>query len=188
MKKFGILYQEYSLFVGTIEPRKNLLVLLDAYECLPLMVRNQWPLVIAGYQGWRSEHIHARIARGVRTGWIKYLGFVDGNDLPLLFSGARLFVFPSLYEGFGLPVLEAMASGVPVVCSNSSSLPEIAEGVALMGNPQDAQALSGLIHRALTDLTWRTEATLRGLARARDYSWKRCAQSTANVYAIASGI
>lgn len=182
LNKYGLHYHRYSLFVGTIEPRKNLLVLLDAYERLPAGLRKQWPLVLTGYQGWRSEEIHARIANGARAGWVRYLGFVDSDDLPLLYAGARLFVFPSLYEGFGLPVLEAMSSGIPVVCSNSSSLPEVAEGVALMCDAHDVQALSGCIERGLEDLSWRTEASSRGLARAWDYSWLRCAQATADVY------
>lgn len=183
--KYGLGYQRYCLFVGTIEPRKNLLVLLDAYERLPAALRKQWPLVLTGYQGWRSDEIHARIAHGTRAGWVRYLGFVDSDDLPLLYAGARLFVFPSLYEGFGLPVLEAMSSGIPVVCSNSSSLPEVAEGVALMCDAHDVQALSGCIERGLEDFSWRIEASSRGLAKARDYSWRRCAQATADVYVSA---
>lgn len=181
--KHGLGFQGYSLFVGTIEPRKNLQALLDAYEYLPMAQRLRWPLVLTGYQGWLSDEIHARIARGENAGWLKYLGFVDSDDLPLLYAGARLFVFPSLYEGFGLPVLEAMASGVPVICSDSSSLPEVAEGVALMCNAHDAQAFSRLIERGLEDLAWRAEASARGLAKAKGYSWERCAQATAAVYA-----
>lgn len=183
--KHGLGFQHYSLFVGTIEPRKNLLALLDAYERLPVNLRRQWPLVLAGYQGWRSDEIHARINHGARAGWVRYLGFVDSNELPLLYAGARLFVFPSLYEGFGLPVLEAMSSGIPVVCSNSSSLPEVAEGVALMCDPHDVRALSGLIERGLEDITWRDNAISHGLIKAQNYSWGNCAKATAEVYAKA---
>ncbi|WP_077231319.1 glycosyltransferase family 4 protein [Methyloversatilis thermotolerans] len=185
LNKHGLAYQRYSLFVGTIEPRKNLLVLLDAYERLPARLRNQWPLVLTGYRGWRSEGIHARIAQGVRAGWVKYLGFVDGEDLPLLYAGAWLFVFPSLYEGFGLPVLEAMSSGIPVVCSRSSSLPEVAEGVALMCEANDVDALTESIKRALEDDSWRVKAILAGLVKSRNYSWPRCAQATADIYVSA---
>ena len=122
----------YSLFVGTIEPRKNIENLLNAYGRLPLALRQRWPLILSGYHGWRSEAIHSRIAQAQQEGWARYLGFIASEDLPLLFAGARLFTFPSHYEGFGLPVLEAMSSGVPVVCSNSSSLPEVAGSAALM--------------------------------------------------------
>lgn len=101
----------YSLFVGTIEPRKNIEALLDAYGRLPLALRQRWPLILTGYHGWRSESIHSRIAQAQQQGWARYLGFAASEDLPLLFAGARLFTFPSHYEGFGLPVLEAMSSG-----------------------------------------------------------------------------
>ncbi len=185
LDKHGLDYQRYSLFVGTIEPRKNLLVLLDAYERLTAGLRKQWPLVLTGYQGWRSEQIHARIAQGARAGWVKYLGFVDSDDLPLLYAGARLFVFPSLYEGFGLPILEAMSSGIPVVCSNSSSLPEVAEGVALMCDADDVEALTNSIERGLEDTSWRIQAISAGLVKAGGYSWRHCAQATADVYVSA---
>ena len=185
LKKYGLAFRRYSLFVGTIEPRKNILTLLDAYERLPVRLRKEWPLVLVGYQGWCSHEIHARIANGVRAGWVKYLGYTENEDLPLLYAGTRLFVFPSLYEGFGLPVLEAMASGVPVVCSNASALPEVAEGVALMCNPYDVEALSGLIARGLEDVPWRTEASAAGLVKARAYSWGRSAQATVDAYACA---
>jgi glycosyltransferase involved in cell wall biosynthesis len=103
----------YSLYAGTIEPRKNIESLLVAYSQLPVAMRKRWPLVLTGYQGWMSESIHRRIETVQREGWARYLGFVPGEDLPLLFAGARLFAFPSHYEGFGLPVLEALSSGVP---------------------------------------------------------------------------
>ena len=185
LNKHGLDYQRYSLFVGTVEPRKNLLTLLDAYERLPVKLSKQWPLVLTGYRGWRSEKIHDRIAQGARAGWVKYLGFVDSEDLPLLYAGAWLFVFPSLYEGFGLPLLEAMSSGIPVVCSRSSCLPEVAEGVALMCDAHDVQALTDSIERGLEDSSWRIQAISSGLTRAKDYSWGRCAQATADVYVSA---
>ncbi|MBK5008024.1 glycosyltransferase family 4 protein [Pseudomonas sp. S32] len=172
----------YSLFVGTIEPRKNLQNLLDAYGRLPLALRRRWPLIITGYHGWRSEAIHARIAEAQQQGWARYLGFAPSEDLPLLFAGARLFTFPSHYEGFGLPVLEAMSSGVPVVCSNSSSLPEVAGPAALMCAPDDVEALTALLQRGLEDEAWREAAVAQGLAHASGFSWERCAQGTLEVY------
>lgn len=172
----------YSLFVGTIEPRKNLQNLLDAYGRLPLALRRRWPLIITGYHGWRSEAIHARIAEAQQQGWARYLGFAPSEDLPLLFAGARLFTFPSHYEGFGLPVLEAMSSGVPVVCSNSSSLPEVAGPAALMCAPDDVEGLTALLQRGLEDEAWRKAAVAQGLAHAGGFSWERCAQGTLEVY------
>ena len=182
LNKFGLLAGEYCLYVGTIEPRKNLEALLDAYSRLPHAERQRWPLVLTGYRGWRSEQLHARIATAVAAGWARYLGFVEADELPLIYAGARLFVFPSLYEGFGLPVLEAMASGIPVVCSNASTLPEVAGDAAAMCEPQDVDTLSQLIAAGLEDETWRAGARCRGLLRAADFSWQRCARETAAVY------
>ena len=180
--KYGLILQGYSLCVGTIEPRKNLDVLLDAYELLPKSVRQQWPLVLIGYQGWHSEQLHARIDAAMSEGWAHYLGFVEADDLPLIYAGARIFVFPSLYEGFGLPVLEAMASGIPVVCSNASTLPEVAGDAAAMFEPQDVDALSELINMALQDESWRVQAVKNGMQQAGKFSWQRCAKETAAVY------
>ena len=182
LTKHALSFQGYSLYVGTIEPRKNLDVLLDAYASLSLSIRKQWPLVIIGYKGWRSDHLHARIDKAVKEGWVHYLGFVAADELPLIYSGARVFVFPSLYEGFGLPVLEAMASGVPVVCSNASTLPEVTVDAAAMCEPQDVDGLSELISRALQDENWRNQAISKGLLQAASFSWQRCAEETVQVY------
>lgn len=182
LSSYGLKPQGYCLYVGTIEPRKNLEALLDAYALLPPPVRREWPLVLAGYHGWRSEQLHARIEAAVAQGWARYLGFVDAAALPLIYAGARVFAFPSLYEGFGLPVLEAMASGVPVVCSNSSTLPEVAGEAAAMCAPQDVDALSHLLAFALEDEGWRADARRKGLLRAAGFSWQRCAEETVAVY------
>lgn len=182
LQRYGLLYEGYTLFVGTIEPRKNILALLEAYEGLPQGVRQRWPLVLTGYKGWRSEDIHARIHRARQQGWCKYLGYLPAADLPGIFAGARLFAFPSLYEGFGLPVLEALASGVPVVCSNSSSLPEVAGTAALLHHAEDRKQLREHLMRGLEDERWRRQAVAAGLDRARKFSWQRCATETLSVY------
>lgn len=182
LARHGLQPGGYSLYVGTIEPRKNLERLLAAYGRLPLALRQRWPLVLSGYRGWCSEAIHARIARAEREGWARYLGFVPGAELPLLFAGTRLFAFPSLYEGFGLPVLEAMASGVPVVCSDSASLPEVAGEAALMCAAEDDTQLTRNLQRALEDADWRRRAVVRGLAQAARFSWQRSAEQTVAVY------
>ncbi|MER2298824.1 MAG: glycosyltransferase family 1 protein [Pseudomonas sp.] len=182
LARYGLQAGGYSLFVGTIEPRKNLETLLDAYGKLPVALRQRWPLILTGYHGWRSEAIHQRIAQAQQQGWARYLGFAASEDLPLLYSGARLFTFPSHYEGFGLPVLEAMSSGVPVVCSNSSSLPEVAGQAALMCAPGDVDGLSALLRQGLENENWRLAAVQQGLTHAAGFSWERCAQATIEVY------
>jgi alpha-1,3-rhamnosyl/mannosyltransferase len=182
LKQYDLAPGGYALFVGTIEPRKNIVALLDAYAMLPLDLRQRWPLILAGYQGWCSEAIYRRIHLAQQQGWARYLGYVPAEHLPGLFAGARLFAFPSLYEGFGLPVLEAMASGVPVVCSDSSSLPELVGKAALCSPAEDISALHQNLRRGLEDEDWRAQAISAGMQNADTYSWSRCADETIAVY------
>lgn len=182
LARLGLKAQGYSLFVGTIEPRKNLDRLLCAYELLPETLRKHYPLVLAGSKGWHSEATHAHMERAAHAGWLRYLRFVSQQDLPALYAGAALFTYPSLYEGFGLPVLEAMASGVPIVTSTVSSLPEVAGHVALSVEPQDTDALAAALTRGLQDTMWRTQASQQGIERAAGFTWQRCAQKTVEVY------
>lgn len=182
MTRLGLVAGQYTLFTGTIEPRKNISTLLDAYERMPLELRARFPLVICGFSGWNSESLHSRFEKATQQGWLLYLGYLSSNDLPLLFSGARTFLFPSLYEGFGLPVLEAMASGVPVVCSNAASLPEVLGESGLMCDALDVEGLTTAIIKSLEDEDWRNDAIAAGLVRANTFSWKRCAQETIKAY------
>ena len=185
LSRFGLLANTYSFFVSTIEPRKNLLNLLAAYRGLPLAMRQQWPLVLAGGGGWQSDDIHEDIQRASREGWLKYLGFVEQRDLPALYAGARLFTYPSWYEGFGLPIAEAMASGVPVLTSNCSSMPEVAGGAAMLVEPADVPAIRLGLMQALEDETWRTQAIQAGLQRATELSWDDCMEKTILAYRAA---
>ncbi len=182
ISKYNIKVGKYAFFTGSIEPRKNISTLLDAYERLPVELRKTIPLVISGYKGWESEKLRARFAVAEKNGWLRYLGYTSAEDLPFLFAGAKTFIFPSLYEGFGLPVLEAMASGIPVVCSNSSSLPEVVGNCALMNDPLDTEGLTSSILKSLDDDCWRKQAIERGLERAKLFSWENCAQETLNAY------
>lgn len=182
LARYGLKHGTYTLYTGTIEPRKNLVNLIAAYERLPQSLRAAYPLVLSGHRGWQNEAIMARIEKAQREGWLTYLGFVPEEDLPILFAGARLFAFPSLYEGFGLPVLEAMASAVPVVTSNRSSLPEVGGDAALLIEPEDVGAICAAFERALTDDSWRQKAIIDGLAQAKKFSWEKCAADTLTAY------
>ena len=186
LQAFGLTAGAYALFVSTIEPRKNLHNLMAAYRSLPASTRQRWPLVLAGGRGWESDEIHAEILQGEREGWLKYLGFVDQDVLPLLYAGCRLFTYPSWYEGFGLPIAEAMASGVPVLCSNTSSMPEVAGGAALLVNPADIDDIRVALMRGLEDENWRNDAVTRGLLRASELSWDACVQNTVAAYQVVS--
>jgi len=172
----------YCLFTGSIEPRKNIETLLDAYARLPLALRLAIPLVISGFEGWSSTGLHQRFERAENAGWLHYLGYAKSAVLPYLFAGAHSFLFPSLYEGFGLPVLEAMASGVPVVCSDSASLPEVAGDCALMCEAKDIDTLTELIQKSIEDDAWREQARINGINRAKQFSWQRCAEETLFAY------
>ena len=185
LQALGLVPDGYALYVGTVEPRKNLSRLIQAYARLPEGLRQRWPLVLAGYVGWNSQHLHAQIQAAQSQGWLRYLGYVPQHRLPELMAGARLFVFPSLYEGFGLPVLEAMASGVPVVSSTASSLPEVCGDAALMHDPQDDEMLLAHLKKGLEDEVWREQARARGLVQAGRFSWARCTDQTLAAYRLA---
>jgi len=180
--------ERFILYVGTIEPRKNLTTLLEAYAALTSRVSNlQYPisnihLVIAGRKGWLYEGFFRRLRELGLEREVVFPGFVPDEDLPALYSAAELFVFPSLYEGFGLPPLEAMACGTPVITSNSSSLPEVVGEVGIMVEPRDVRALAEAMELVLTDEGKRREMREKGLRQAARFSWKRTAQETLEVY------
>ena len=182
LAKYGLRHGGYALCVSTLEPRKKIANLLQAYQCLPQRLREQTPLILIGSRGWLSEELHQEIERLASQGWLRYLGFVPEADLPALYAGARMFIYPSSYEGFGLPVLEAMASGVPVVTSNRSSLPEVTKGAALLVDPDDIDALAVSIEAGLSDQPWRTAAIALGLTVAQGFTWDRCIEQTVRVY------
>ena len=182
MKALGLSSQQYTLFVGTVEPRKNVGRLLQAYRQLPAFLRQEYPLVVAGGKGWNSEAIHAELALAQAEGWLRYVSFVDQRWLPALYAGARLMAYPSLYEGFGLPIVEAMASGTPVLTSNTSCMPEVAAGAAWQVNPLEVDDITDGLTQCLSDPAWQTVASAKGLARAAQLSWDRCAKETVSVY------
>ena len=182
LTSLGLFPNGYCLFVGTVEPRKNLDSLLSAYSRLPTALRMQFPLVIAGGGGWRSHATHERIRLAVSQGWAHYLSFVPQAKLPLLYAGARVFAFPSYYEGFGLPVLEAMASGVPVLTSNVSSLPEVVGGAGRLTDPSDVDAITRELNHLLCDQKLRSDLSELALKRSLQFTWSSCVNATVDVY------
>lgn len=173
---------EYVLYLGTLSPRKNLDGLFEAYELLHQRKADVPPLVVAGKPGWLWEPIMRRAdALGLRTRVI-FCGFVPDEGLPALLTGATLFALPSLYEGFGLPVLEAMACGTPVVTSDRSSLPEVAGDAAHLVDPKSPEAIADGIRRVLHDDPYRAELRRRGFDRAHAFRWELTARQTVAVY------
>jgi len=182
LAKHRLEHSAYLLVVATLEPRKNLARLVRAYAALPTATKARHPLVIVGARGWLNHELERTLTPLEAAGTVRRLGYVGEDELPALYAGAHAFAFPSLYEGFGLPVLEAMASGVPVLTSNVSSLPEVAGDAALLVDPNDEDALREGLVRLLDDSAWRTNASARGLARSRDYPWSRCVDATIDAY------
>ena len=171
----------FILYLGTLEPRKNVPRLLEAYA--RLRRGGEAPmLVLAGPRGWRHAAIDARVAALGLGDAVRFLGYVPASDLPLCYNAASVFVYPSLYEGLGLPPLEALACGTPVVASNASSLPEALGDAALLVDPRDPAALAGALAAALADEPLRGRLRAAGFAQARRFSWRRMAEQTLAVY------
>lgn len=171
----------YLLSVGSLEPGKNRARLIEAYARLHHEGIDT-PLMIAGQRAWRYEGDFELVRRLGLDEQVRFLGYVPDEDLPALYSGAQLLAFPSLYEGFGLPVLEAMACGTPVLTSNVSATAEIAADAALLVDPRSVDALASALGRLLTDDALRGDLRRRGLARAAEFSWERTARETLSVY------
>ncbi|MCO5786558.1 glycosyltransferase family 1 protein [Pseudomonas sp. G11-1] len=175
----------YYLCLGTLEPRKNLDLAIAAYLTLPDRIRHRMPLLIIGARGWRQEQLTKIPHRAQAHGQIRLLGYEDENCVAELLAGAHALLFPSRYEGFGLPVLEAMASGTPVIASDCGAIPEVAEKAALYMDPDDIDGCRSQMLALLNDDS--LQATLReqGQQRARQFSWERCAQITVDTYRTA---
>jgi len=175
--------ERFWLFIGTLEPRKNLPLLLEAYAQLPPSER--LPLILAGGKGWGTAEIEAAISRHGLTDWVTLPGFLPAEDIALWYNAAEAFIYPSVFEGFGLPVLEAMACGTPVLTSDVSSLPEVAGDAGLCLPPHDVSAWVDALHRAYHDAAWRESAHEKGLSEAAQFTWERTAQLTLNRYRAA---
>ncbi|RJQ33525.1 MAG: glycosyltransferase family 1 protein [Actinobacteria bacterium] len=170
----------YILSLGTIEPRKNYNRLLGAYLKLKKNTADNTSLVIAGKKGWHCKNFLEKLDNAGKN--VIWLNFVDEADLPALYTSASVFVYPSLYEGFGLPPLEAMACGTPVVCSNTSSLPEVVGDAALQVDPYKTGEIAEAVYKILDGKELADKLSKKGIDRAKQFSWKKTAEQTLEVY------
>jgi glycosyltransferase involved in cell wall biosynthesis len=172
----------FILHVGSLNPRKNIPRLIEAYNRLPPDIRQEYQLVIAGKSGWKADEVFAEVKQIGLEDKVVFTGFMGDNDLPVLMNGADLLAFPSLYEGFGIPPLEAMACGTPVIASNTSSIPEVVGDAALLFDPYNVEEMANAIYRALTDERLRNELRQKGFEHVKQFSWERAARETLAVY------
>ena len=178
---------DYILYTGTLEPRKNVTAIIEAFNILKREMALPHRLVIAGRKGWLYDGLFKQIEELKLGRDVIFTDFVPDEDLVALYNGASLFVYPSLYEGFGLPPLEAMACGCPVVTSNTSSLPEVVGDAGLMVDPRRPEELAEAMARIIEDSALRAELREKGLKRAAEFSWRRCAEETLAVYRELTG-
>ena len=173
--------------ISTIEPRKNFDRLLAAHLRLPASMRSRAPLVIAGGKGWGDVLARPQAQAAIRDGTVRLLGHVSDQDLAVLCARAGLFAYVSLYEGFGLPVVEAMAAGVPVLASSTTAVGELAEGAAMLVDPEDSGAITEGLRRMLEDAPYCEALRQAGLQRAAEYSWQRTISSLLVTWRLALG-
>ena len=187
LTELRLTHRQYFLAVGTLEPRKNILTTVAAHARLPARIRNAYPLVVAGMTGWRTHAITRGLEAAQSRGDVRLLGHVGDDLLPLLYGGAAMLSYPSIYEGFGLPPLEAMACGAPVITTNNSSLPEVVGDAALIVDAHDVDAIANAMLQVASDPSARENLRQRGLARAKFFTWRRTAEQTLAVYEKALG-
>jgi glycosyltransferase involved in cell wall biosynthesis len=181
LERYDVHYP-YILGVGTLQPRKNFVRLIKAYNILVRRYQIPHKLVIVGSKGWLYKEIEETIHALRLDGRVNLTGFVKDQDLPYLYGAAEVFAFPSLYEGFGIPVLEAMGCGTPVVTSSVSSMPEVAGDAALLVSPYDVEALASALWRLLDDAYLQNELCLRGFERVRQFTWRETAKKLVRAY------
>jgi glycosyltransferase involved in cell wall biosynthesis len=174
--------EPYILFVGTIEPRKNLMNLMEAFRLLKESKKFSGKLVVVGMLGWKSEGLVERIQKMNLVQDVIFLGFVSNDELRELYNLAEIFAFPSCYEGFGYPILEAFSCGAAVVTSNTASCPEIAQDAAVLVNPHDPQSIAQALTKVIQDPVFKSSLQQKGLARCQDFSYEKTASETLQVY------
>lgn len=172
----------FFLFIGTLQPRKNLPRILQAFQQLPTAVRKEHPLIIVGRDGWKNEDLLPKLHALEQSGEGRWLSYLPQFEVMTLLQSANALVFPSLYEGFGLPAIEAFAAQCPVIASNSTSLPEVTANAAWSVDPYDVDSIYTAMRDVLTHDQLRTEKIQLGLALARQYTWQECARKTLDVY------
>ena len=180
----GLVHGQYILAVGTLEPRKNLAVALRAFMQLAPSLRKRFPLVLVGMKGWHTSALEQQIAPLIAAGEIRQLGYLPREDLATIIAGAATLIYPSIYEGFGLPPLEAMACGVPVITSNVSSIPEVVGETGLMLDPQDVDGFAKGMETLLTAPDVREAMARKALARSAQFTWASCVSQTVEAYRL----
>jgi glycosyltransferase involved in cell wall biosynthesis len=182
LSKLDLRHGEYFLSVGTIEPRKNMRATIAAYAALPAEMRARLPLVIVGMKGWRTTAFERQLQSLADRGEVRVLGYLSRAELASVTAGALTLVYPSIYEGFGLPPLEAMGCGVPPITSDASSIPEVVGDSGLMVNAQDVDGLRAAMQRISEDDALRHSLGERALLRSAGFNWERCVEETVQAY------
>ncbi|MBK3446134.1 glycosyltransferase family 4 protein [Pseudomonas lactis] len=184
LDRYTLNHGQYLLFVGTLEPRKGVDTLVESWANLPAHLKREFPLVLAGAPGWDNKNLHSRIEQLKQSDGLKHLSFVPGSDLPELYAGATTLAYPSHYEGFGLPVLEAMSCGVPVICTADTSMSEITGEHALHIQAGNTEQLTEQMRLILEDTSLRMSLSSAALTRAKNFSWEKCARETQDIYRV----
>ncbi|MCT7505775.1 glycosyltransferase family 4 protein [Aliarcobacter cryaerophilus] len=172
--------EKFIFSVGSIEPRKNLIGLLKAFDKLDLQIKNEYKLVLVGFKGWENKDIMKIISQNKEN--IIYLGYISDEDLVKVYNKATCFIYPSFYEGFGLPPLEAMACGTPVICSNTSSLPEVGEDAVLYCDPNNIDDIKENLEVLLKDENLQKELSKKGLVQAQKFTWEKSAKEHIKIF------
>lgn len=180
--KYHLEDKPYLLYMGTIEPRKNLVRLIQAFDKVKKTSGLPHKLILAGGKGWKSGEIYCEAEQATSSSDIIFTGYISPAEKNTLYKNAELFVFPSLYEGFGIPVLEAMSFGVPVICSNAASLPEVVGDCAELVDPLSVEDIASTIERLLGNSTRRDELISKGIGRAKGFSWDTSASQLMTIY------
>jgi glycosyltransferase involved in cell wall biosynthesis len=182
LSQYCLNHGAYILAVGTLEPRKNLNVALQAFMKLPPNIRAKYPLVLAGMRGWHSGALEQQLAPLVQAGEVRQLGYLQRKDLAILVAGATTLVYPSIYEGFGLPPLEAMACGIPVITSNVSSIPEVVGDTGVLLDPEDINGFRYAMETMVSAPDIRATMGRKALARSKLFTWQTCVEQTVGAY------